>query len=134
MISATASRSSIPSAAEPGSDYVATDGHYLSIAGRILAVLREGKTLVLATGDPPADLHRLCEALRKLGEGRRVVIGIPCGPELRGEDLARAVSMRSWPTATGGAAVKPGCSVSASPLFVFADLDQLSDRAMFLGR
>ena len=73
-------------------------------------------------------------ALHKVVGPLCVVIQIPCGPELRGEDLARAVSMRSWPTATGGAAVKPGCSVSASPLFVFADLHQLSDRAMFLGR
>ena len=126
MISATASRSSIPSAAEPGSDYVATDGHYLSIAGRILAVLREGKTLVLATGDPPADLHRLCEALRKLGEGRRVVIGIPCGPELTPGELFRTGSVVTALPVGGGAAVTEGPE-PALPLFVFDDVGQLSD-------
>src|SRR5438094_442557 len=47
---------------EAGFDYFATEVHYRSLAGRIVAVLG-GFTVVVVTGDPPANARLLCSAL-----------------------------------------------------------------------
>ncbi len=80
---------------------------------------------MLVTGDPPADSHRLCEALRKSVEARHTVIGIPCGPELKSGGVFRAGSVIA-PLPSGGAAVTEGLE-PAPLLFVFDDVGQLSD-------
>jgi hypothetical protein len=97
-------------AIEPRSDYFASKAHYEYLARRVAAVLNGGGRFVLVTGDPPADPQVLSRALGNVLGSRYAVIDIPCGPELRGEDLER------------------GVPVSASPLFVFDDFDQLSDQ------
>jgi hypothetical protein len=101
--------------AEPGSDYFATEAHYLSLAGRLVAAASRDGRLVLVIGDPPANPQLISEALRKVTQGRRAVIGIRCGGELDVEELSRA-----------------GCTAAAEPgpLLVFDEIDQLSDQQM----
>lgn len=108
--------------------YVASGAHYEMVARRIVASLRDSaRSMVLVTGDPPADPRVLSEALgNAAGPGYAVVI-ISCGPELKREDLDRAILTLAKPKA-GVAAAEPGCSASTSPLFVFDNLDRLSDR------
>ena len=65
--------------AEPVCDYLATETHYLSIAGRICGALRDG-SLVLVAGDPPIDPLSLSDALRAAAQLHRAVIGVPGGP------------------------------------------------------
>jgi hypothetical protein len=91
--------------------------------------LRSGKhPFVLVTGDSPANPPVLSEALGNVaGPGYAVTI-IPCGPELRHEDLETTVPTLTKPKVTSGTAAEPGCSASVSPLFVFDDFDRLSDR------
>jgi hypothetical protein len=112
---------------EAGSDYFATDAHYQSLAGRIVAVLRRGGSFVLVTGDPPASPHTLCQTLSEAAASRHAVIRIPCGPKLKPDDLLRAATVLAGPAARDGATRDPEPSDPASPLFVFDDLDRLSD-------
>ena len=110
------------------SHYIASGAHYEVVARRIVASLRDsGRSMVLVTGDPPADPRFLSEALGNLAGPGYAVVNISCGPELKREDLERAVLTPAKPKATGVSA-EPGCSASTSPLFVFGDFDRLSDR------
>ena len=113
MISSARSPVTNPSAiAEPGSDYFATEAHYLSLARRLAAASGD-RRLVLVTGDPPADPNLISEALRNVMQGDRVVIRIACSDMLKFERLPRI-----------------GCAESGEPvppLFVFDEVDQLSD-------
>ena len=106
------SSTSSPAAAVP---YFATEAHYLSLAGRLAAALQD-RHLVLVTGDPPADPQLLSEALRKVTQARRVVIDIPCSSELEIEQLSRACCA--------------GAAESAPALFVFDQVDRLSDQQL----
>jgi hypothetical protein len=115
-------------AAGAGSDYFLSDRHYESLARRIVAALRCGGRWVLVTGDPPANPQALSEALGNVAGVRYEVIIISCGPELKREDLERSVPVVAGPRADTGATVTPEFSVAASPLFVFDDFDQLSDK------
>jgi hypothetical protein len=105
------------------SNYVVSAAHYEVVARRVVAALRgSSRPFVLVAGDPPANPQVLSEALgNAVGPGYEVII-VPCGPELRHEDLERAVPMLAGPRATSVAAPP------ASPLFVFDDFDRLSDR------
>jgi len=94
---------------EAGSDYFATEPHYKSLAGRVLASLHAGYCRVLITGDPPASPHILCPALSSAGAGSFEVVVIDCGPELSRDPL---LCVRS---------------VSVMTLFVFDGADRLSD-------
>ena len=103
-----------PSAtAEPGSDYFATETHYLSLARRLAAASGD-RRLVLVTGDPPADPKLISAALRNVMRGHRVVTRIPCGGELKFERLRRIECAE---------AAEP-----VPPLFVFDQVDRLSDQ------
>jgi hypothetical protein len=113
---------------EPRSNYFASKTHYTSLARRIAAALRGGGRFVLVTGDPPANPQFLSRALGDVGGSGYAVIDIPCGPALKGEDLECAVRRLAGPRASGGNAAQPECPTPASPLFVFEDIDQLSDR------
>ena len=129
MISA-ASRASPDAAteAEAGSDYFAAEAHYLSLAGRIVSALRAGGSLVLVTGDPPAGRHPLSQALRKAAESRHTVIDSPYGPDLTFHELCRAGSVVATLPASAGATAASETSEPAPPLFVFDDVDQLSEQ------
>jgi hypothetical protein len=110
------------------SHYISSGAHYEVVARRIVASLGDsGRSMVLVTGDPPADPRFLSEALGNLAGPSYAVVIISCGPELKREDLERAVLTLAKPKATGVAA-EPGCSAPTSPLFVFDDFDRLSDR------
>lgn len=111
--------------AEPASGYLASEPHYLSVAGRILVALQNGYTLVPVSGNPPADSELLCQALRKAAGSRHRVIGIACGPELTAEGVRRAGSVAATLPAEGGTGTTLG---GDAPLFVFDGADRLSDR------
>jgi hypothetical protein len=92
-----------------GSDYLASEAHYLSLVGRIVAGLRGDPKLVLLTGDPPPSVRVLFPALSNATAGWCTVVVIACGPELNRDQLLRAVPP------------------SQTPLYVFDDADRLSD-------
>jgi hypothetical protein len=96
-------------APEAGGDYFATEAHYLSLAGRIVAGLRRGPGLVLLTGDPPPSARVLSPALSNAAAGWYAVVAIACGPELSRDQLLLAVPP------------------SPASLFVFDEADRLSD-------
>jgi hypothetical protein len=117
-------------AVEAASGYLASEPHYLSVAGRILAALSDKGDLVLVTGDPPADPQRLAGALRQLAGPRYRVIGIPCGPDLTGEEVSRAGSVVAMLPAGGGAVTLPDTPETDAPLFVFDEAERLSDQQL----
>jgi hypothetical protein len=115
---------------EAASGYLASEPHYLSVASRILAALGGKGSLVLVTGDPPADPQPLSQALRKLAGSRRRVLGISCGPELTGEEVSRAGSVvATLPSGAGTVTISDTAETDA-PLFVFDEADRLSDQQL----
>src|SRR5437773_5369433 len=86
MTSADASLSS-GAFATPGAGfgYFATAEHYRHLAKGVIDALYRGG-VVLVSGDPPACLPMLTEALRKAA-APRTVIEIPCGPALDFSEL-----------------------------------------------
>jgi hypothetical protein len=115
---------------ETASGYLASEPHYLSVAGRVLAALGSKGGLVLVTGDPPADPQPLSQALRKLAGSRHRVIGIPCGPELTGEEVSRAGSVVATLPAGGGTVTISDTGETDVPLFVFDETERLSDQQL----
>jgi hypothetical protein len=113
--------------AQAGSDYFATEVHYQYLARRIVAALRGDGRFVLVTGDPPANLQILTRAFSNVAAPRHTVISIPCGPDLTCDELEHATRMFARPPWSGGMAGELECSAPSSPLFVFDDLDRLSD-------
>jgi hypothetical protein len=110
------------------SDYIASAAHYECVARRILVALRgSNRPLVLVTGDPLPDPEGVLEALGKVAGPGYAPIIIACRPELRREDLERAIP--PWPprTAIIGVEADQRSSAHASPVFIFDDFDQLSD-------
>ena len=128
MIQAPEYPSSALIAVEPRSNYFASQTHYKSLARRIAAALGGGGRFVLVTGDPPANPQFLCQALGNVEGLSYAVIDICCGPAWRGKDLAHAAPMLAGPSRSGGAVVTPERPGTASPVFLFIDFDQLSDR------
>jgi hypothetical protein len=117
-------------AAEEASGYFASEPHYLSVAGRVLAALGGKGGFVLVTGDPPADPQLLSQALRKVAGLRYRVIGIPCGPELTGEKVSHAGSVVATLPAGGGTATISDTAETDAPLFVFDEAERLSDQQL----
>ena len=117
-------------AVEPASGYLASELHYLSVAGRILAALGGKDKLALVTGDAPVDPQPLSEALRKLAGPRHRVIGISCGPELTGEEVSRAGAVVAMLPAGGGMVTISDTPETDAPLFVFDEAERLSDRQL----
>jgi hypothetical protein len=115
-------------AAEAGPDYYATEAHYLSFARRIAAALGAGGTFVLVTGDPPPGPHQISQALRKATASRHAVIDIDCRPDLTVDEMSRAGSVVTTLPTGGGATAVSETSEPAPPLFVFDDVDQLSEQ------
>ena len=130
MPAAASNSSGGAAAVEAASSYLASEQHYLSVAGRILAALGGKGSLVLVTGDPPADPQPLSQALRKLAGSRRRVIGISCGPELTAEDVSRAGSVVATLPAGGGTVTISDTAETDAPLFVFDEAERLSDQQL----
>src|SRR5260370_15653306 len=117
-------------AVEAAPGYLASEPHYLSVAGRILAALGTKGNLVLVTGDPPADPQPLARALRRLAGPRYRVIGIPCGPDLTGKEVSRAGSVVAMLPAGGGTVTISDTPETDAPLFVFDEAQRLSDHQL----
>ncbi|HEX4617209.1 MAG TPA: hypothetical protein VH230_14990, partial [Stellaceae bacterium] len=115
---------------EAASGYLASEAHYLSVAGRILAALRGDGRVVLVTGDPTADPQPLSEALRKLAGSRHRVIGISCGPELTGEEVSRAGSVVATLAAGSGTVTISDTAETDAPLFLLDEAERLSDQQL----
>ena len=130
MPPAVSSSSGRAPAIEAASGYLASEAHYLSVAGRILAALHGDVSVVLVTGDPTADPQLLSQALRKLAGSRHRVIGIPCGPELTGEAVSRAGSVVATLPAGGGTVTLSDTAETDTPLFVFDEAGRLSDQQL----
>jgi hypothetical protein len=98
------------------SEYLESAAHYEGVARRILVALRgSSQPLVLVTGDPPPDPEGISEALGKVMAPGNAPIIISCRPELRPADLDRTIPLR------------PAPSAHASSVFIFYEVDQLSD-------
>ncbi len=130
MRPAVSSSSGVAPAVEGASGYLASEAHYLSVAGRVLAALRSDVSVVLVTGDPTADPQLLSQALRKLAGSRYRVIGIACGPELTGEEVSRAGSVVATLAAGGGTVTISDTPETDAPLFVFDEAERLSDQQL----
>jgi hypothetical protein len=130
MPPAVSSSSGGAPAVEAASGYLASEAHYLSVGGRILAALHGDVSVVLVTGDPAADPQLLSQALRKLAGSRHRVIGISCGPELTGEDVSRAGSVVATLPAGGGTVTISDTAETDAPLFVFDEAERLSDQQL----
>ena len=127
-------RAESPPAADPrvtpeaDCDYFVAETHYRSLANRIVAALRAGGGFILITGHPPEGPHLLSQALRKSTQSRHEVIDIACWADLTSDELTRARSVVEAPLLSGGATAALETSEPIPPLFVFADVDQLSDQ------
>jgi hypothetical protein len=130
MAAAASNPSDGAAAVDAASGYLASEHHYLSVAGRILAALGSKGSLVLVTGDSPADPQPLSQALRKLAGSRHRVIGISCGPELTAEEVSRAGSVVATLPAGGGAVTISDTAETDAPLFVFDEAERLSDQQL----
>jgi hypothetical protein len=130
MPAAASNASDGAAAVDAASSYLASELHYLSVAGRILGALGGKDRLVLVTGDPPVDPQPLSEALRKLAGSRHKVIGISCGPELTGEEVSRAGAVVAMLPAGGGTVTISDTPETDVPLFVFDEAERLSDRQL----
>jgi hypothetical protein len=110
-----------------GSGYFATAEHYHHVAKGVVDALRRGG-LVLVTGDPPACLPMLGEALRKAA-APRVVIEISCSPALDcREPFGNSSSVApASPKSDEGEGNEAGSTALPSPILVFDDADQLSE-------
>jgi hypothetical protein len=115
-------------AGESGSDYFATEAHYLSIAGRIVAALQSGGNFALVTSDPPASPDLLSEALRNATGSRQTVIGIPRGPKLTEDEPSRSGSIVATLPAMGGTVASSETNEPTPPLFIFDEVDSLSEQ------
>ncbi|HWZ69698.1 MAG TPA: hypothetical protein VNW89_17875 [Stellaceae bacterium] len=91
---------------DAGSGYFATAEHHQHLAKGVIDALYRGG-VVLVSGDPPACLPMLVEALRTAA-APRAVIEISCGPGLDFSELYAG-------------------AVLPSPIYVFDDADRLSD-------
>jgi hypothetical protein len=91
---------------DAGSGYFATAEHHQHLAKGVIDALYRGG-VVLVSGDPPACLPMLVEALRTAA-APRAVIEISCGPALDFSELYAG-------------------AVLPSPIYVFDDADRLSD-------
>src|SRR5215472_13902907 len=93
-----------------GYDYFADEQHYRSLAGRILAGLQQGGRIAAVTGDLPINPLSLARTLTDATSGKHAVLALACGGKFNEAQLRRA----------------PG----RSPLFLFHEVDRLSDRQL----
>jgi hypothetical protein len=102
-----------------GEDYFATEAHYLSLAGRLVAALRRGAVFVFLTGDPPPDALLLTRALESAAAWWYAVIVMARDPEINRERLMRDSPRFAIPDDSrwGSQAAEPTSPLS--PLFVF---------------
>jgi hypothetical protein len=93
--------------AHAGFGYFADQQHYGSLAGRVLAGLRQGCRIALVTGDPPISPLSLATAFTRATAGKHTVLAIACGDDFSEEQLR--------------------CTAGPSLLLLFHQADSLSD-------
>jgi hypothetical protein len=128
MISATPQASSGAFAtSDAGFDYFASDSHYQSLAGRILAAFRHDRSYVLVTKDALTNMDILAKALAKKAAPRYAVALVACRPEMTCAELLRSPGLRG-PVAVRakGQAETSAAARQPSPLYVLDDADRLT--------
>ena len=103
-----------------------TESNYSSLARRIVAAVPGGSGFILVTGDPPASLQLLSQALSKATRPRRSIIGIFWEPGLTQAQLMGAASLLTAQPKGDETTVVAASSELAAPLVVFDDVDRLS--------
>jgi hypothetical protein len=103
-----------------------TESNYLSLAHRIVAATPRDSGFILVTGDPPASLQLLSQALSKATKPRHPIIGILWEPGLTQAQLMSAASLLTAPPKGDETTVVSASSERAAPLVVFDDVDRLS--------
>jgi hypothetical protein len=104
-------------------DYLTTETHYRSLAGRIVSALTQGTNLALVTGDPPPDRELLAQALRNIAEARYTITPVTSGFPLAIEELLRAGSAVAGLSAGRRVMSAPEAPEMAPALFVMDGLD-----------
>jgi hypothetical protein len=123
---ATSSSSAAFATPHAGEDYFATEGHYLSLAGRVVAALRHGSTFVFLTGDPPPDPLLFSRALEIAAAWWYAVIVIARDPKISRERLVRDPPRLAIPDDSHWELQTTESAPPLSPLFVFDAVDGLS--------
>jgi hypothetical protein len=103
-----------------------TESNYLSLAHRIVAAVAGGSGFILVTGDPPASLQLLSQALSKATKPRHPIIGILWEPGLTQAQLMSAASLLTAQPKGDETTVVSASSERATPLVVFDNVDRLS--------
>src|SRR6516165_10967686 len=103
-----------------------TELNYLSLAHRIVAAVAGDSGFILITGDPPASLQLLSQALSKATKLRHPIIGILWEPGLTQAQLMSAASLLTAPPKGDETTVVSASSERAAPLVVLDDVDRLS--------
>ncbi|HXP30378.1 MAG TPA: hypothetical protein VN832_04755 [Stellaceae bacterium] len=128
MISATSQASSGAFAtSDAGFDYFASDSHYQSLAGRILAAFRNERSYVLVTKDALTNTDTLAKALARKAGLRYSVAFVACRPEMTCAELLRSPGPRG-PVAVRakGQAETNLAARQPAPLYVLDDADRLT--------
>src|SRR5262249_42468496 len=124
---ATSSPSRAFATPRAGEDYFATEAHYLSLAGRLVAALRRGAVFALLTGDRPPYPLLFSRVLEIAAAWWCAVIVIAREPEINRERLPRNPPRLAASGASHWGLQAAGPAPSVSPLFVFDATDGLSD-------
>lgn len=107
-----------------GLDYLASDAHYRSLCGRIVASLPQAGGIVLVTGVPPPSAEVISENLGRAAA--REVAVISCEPNMTTvERLRQAVAHDALPLRASGT-TSPAARQSPI-LFVLEEADRLTD-------
>ena len=103
-----------------------TESNYLSLAHRIVAAVAGDSGFILITGDPPASLQLLSQALGKPTKPRHPIIGILWEPGLTQAQLMSAASLFIAQPKGDETTVVSASSERVAPLVVFDDVGRLS--------
>jgi len=124
---ATSSSSVAFATPHAGEDYFATEAHYLSLAGRIVAALRQGSVFVLLTGDPPPDPLLFSRVLEIATAWWYAVIIIAREPGISRDQLLSGPPHLAASGAIHRRLQAAGPAPPLTPLFVFDAADGLAD-------
>ncbi len=104
-------------------DFFLTEAHSRSIAERVIAALRDERTLVVVTGDPPPRGPALAPVMEAAAHGRYRVIAITCDEEFDPDMLLQ----RACGLSEAAVDVAALSRARQAPLFLLSEAERLSD-------